>query len=99
MAKRIYQKNNNRAGKICISLILIAFMAVMSVQIVNLYQKNQECIEEQAELDAQIADEKARQVELEQYEKEINSRSSVESTARSKLGLVYEDEIIFKEEK
>ena len=40
-APRRRKKNNNRAGKLCIGMIVIAFGIVMSVQIIQIYQKDQ----------------------------------------------------------
>ncbi|MCI5872713.1 MAG: septum formation initiator family protein [Clostridiales bacterium] len=96
-AKRI-RKDNNRAGKICISMILIVFVIVMSVQIVKIYQKDQELIETQAEREAQLEEETARQQELEEYEAYTQTNEYIEDVAKSKLGLAYDNEIIFKEE-
>lgn len=98
MAAKKRRKDNNRAGKMCISMILVAFVAVMSVQIVKLYQKDQEYANKQAELEAQLEEETARQAELEDYEAYTQSQQYVEDVAKSKLGLAYDDEIIFKEE-
>ncbi len=91
-------KNNNRAGKRCISVILIAFVAVMSVQIVKIYQKDRELIEQEAELKEQFCEETERQQELEEYEAYTKSSEYIEDVAKSKLGLAYDNEIIFKEE-
>ncbi len=96
-AKRI-RKDNNRAGKICISMILIVFVIAMSVQIVKIYQKDQELIETQAEREAQLEEETARQQELEEYEAYTQTNEYIEDVAKSKLGLAYDNEIIFKEE-
>ena len=97
MATKKRRKDNNRAGKMCISMILVAFVAVMSVQIVKLYQKDQQYAAKQAELEAQLEEETARQAELEDYEAYTKSQQYVEDVAKSKLGLAYDDEIIFKE--
>ncbi len=91
------RKNDNRAGKRCIGLILVAFVAAMSVQIVNLYQKDQEYIRQQTELEDRLQEQIERQAELEQYEAYTQTPEYVEDIARSKLGLSYGDEIIFKE--
>ena len=96
--KRRKKYNNNRAGKTCISLILVAFVAVMSVQIVKLYQKDQEYIQQQAELEAELEAETDRQAELEEYEAYTGTLEYVEDVAQSNLGLVHENEIVFKEE-
>lgn len=93
------RKNDNRAGKFCISMIVLAFVAVMSVQIIRVYQKDQEYMEIQAELEAQLEDETIRQTELEEYETYTKSQQYIEDIAKSKLGLAYDNEIIFKEEK
>lgn len=91
------KSNNNRAGKVCISLILFAFVAVMSVQIVKLYQKDQEYAAKQTELEVQLEEETARAEEIEDYEAYTKSQQYVEDVAKSKLGLAHDNEIIFKE--
>lgn len=96
-AKRI-RKDNNRAGKLCISMILVVFVAVMSIQIVKTYQKDQELIRRQAELEAQLEEETERQQELEEYEAYTQTNEYIEDVAKSKLGLAYDNEIIFKKE-
>ena len=88
-AKKRKSNRNNRAGKICISMILVVFAAAMSVQIVKAYQKDQE---------VQLQDETARQEELQNYQSYTQSQEYVEDIAKSKLGLAYDNEIIFKEE-
>lgn len=97
-AKRRRTNQNNRAGKICISMILVVFVAVMSIQIVKIYQKDQEYAKKQAQLEAQLEDEMARQEELEDYQAYTQSKEYIEDIAKSKLGLAYDNEIIFKEE-
>lgn len=98
MASKKSKKNNNRAGKLCIGMILIAFVAVMSIQIVRIYQKDQEYAKQQEELELQLEEEMARQQELEDYETYTQSDEYIEDVAKSKLGLAYDNEIIFKEE-
>lgn len=91
------RKSNNRAGKLCISVILIAFVAVMSVQIIKIYQKDLEYAEQQAELEAQLEAEEERKEELEELEAYMQSQEGKEESAR-KYGFVYENDIVFKEE-
>lgn len=79
-------------------MILIVFVAVMSIQIVKIYQKDQEYIKKQQQLEAQLEEETARQEELEAYQAYTQSQEYVEDVAKSKLGLAYDNEIIFKEE-
>lgn len=93
------RKDNNRAGKLCIGIIVVAFVAVMSLQIAQIYQKDKTYQEKQAVLEQQLEEEQKRAEELEDYEAYTKSQQYVEDTAKSKLGLAYDDEIIFKETK
>ena len=92
------KKKNNRTGKHYIGMIVLAFVAVMSVQIVRVYQKDQEYISRQEELVQQLKDESERAGDLKEYEAYTKSQQYVEDTAKSKLGLAYDNEIIFKEQ-
>lgn len=96
--KRRKRYNNNRAGKMCISLILVAFVAVMSIQIVKLYQKDQEYIQQEEALREELEAETERQAELEEYQAYTGTPEYVEDVAHSNLGLVYDNEIVYKEE-
>jgi len=95
--KKSTRRDDNRVGKICIGIILIVFVAVMTVQINKVYQKDQEKIAEEQELREQLEYELLRQEELKEYEEYINSSEYVEDIAESKLGLLYENQIIFRE--
>lgn len=97
MSHRYKSQKANKAGKMCIIIILLAMVCVMSVQIVNLNEKNQQYIAQQKSLEKQKEAELARQQELEEYEAYTKTKEYVEEIAKSKLGLVYKDEIIFKE--
>ena len=89
--------DDNKIGKICISLCLIAFVAVMTIQIQKVYEKDQEKIAQEAELRQQLQEELDRQEELEEYQEYIESEEYIEDVAESKLGLLYENQIIFRE--
>ena len=92
------RRDDNRVGKICIGIILFVFVAVMTVQINKVYQKDQEKIAEEQELREQLQYELERQEELKEYQEYIKSSEYVEDIAESKLGLLYENQIIFREE-
>ena len=53
---------------------------------------------EAALLDSQIEAEKRRALEIQEFAKEVQTKGYIENVAREKLGLVYEDEILFKQE-
>ena len=99
MKGHMKHKKNSRAGKRCITMIALVFVAVMSIQIVRVYEKDQEYIQQEASLQKQLEDETARGEQLSNYETYTKSQQYVEDTAKSKLGLAYDNEIIFKEAK
>lgn len=94
---RYRRKKKNRAGRMSIACIVLFLLVVMSVQIMRLYEKNQEYIAKEAVLNEQLENETERRDEIADYEEYIGSQEYIEDTAKSKLGLVYENEIIFKE--
>ena len=61
--------------------------------------KDQEYIAKQADLEQQLSAEQDRQKELEAYETYTKSQQYVEDVAKSKLGLLYDNEVVFKEQK
>lgn len=95
--KKGTRRDDNRVGKICIGIILAVFVAVMTIQINKVYQKDQEKIAEEQELREQLQYELDRQEALEEYQEYIESPEYVEDIAESKLGLLYENQIIFRE--
>ena len=55
------KRKQKRNGRICISLIAIMFLVIMSVQIVKLYQKEQEYTAREKALTESLEDETERQ--------------------------------------
>lgn len=93
------KRKQKRNGRICISLIVVLFLIIMSVQIVKLYQKDQGDRERINALTDAYEDETERQNQLDNYEEYTKSQEYIEDQAKSKLGLTHENEIIFKEDK
>ena len=94
---RIRRRNKqNKSGIICISLIVLMLVAVMSVRIVSMYDKNESCKEkEHPSVCGTLFLE--RQQELKEYKEYVTTKEYIEQVAKTKLGLVYSNEIIFKE--
>lgn len=92
-----YQKKKNRMGRASIACIVVVLLLFMSIQIIKLYQKDQEYMAREAGLTEEFELETERAEKLSDYEKYIGSQEYVEDTAKSKLGMVYDNEIIFKE--
>ena len=64
----------------------------------RLKSKNAEYSARVAELQVRLEEEQRRATDLEDYEVYVNSDAYIEDTAKSKLGMLYDDEIIFREE-
>lgn len=92
------KKKENRMGKACVSGIVFMFLVVMSVQIVKLYKENQVQSARISELETQYEEATEEQKQLADYEQHIQSQEYIEEVAKSKLGLVYSNEIVFKEQ-
>ena len=96
--KAVYRKRRqNRFSMFLVSMVVVMILVVVAVKRIELsakMDKNQEKIEQ---LNGQIADEKARAEEIAEFEKYTHTKAYVEDVAHDKLGLVYEGEIIFRE--
>lgn len=92
------RKPQNRMSMMLVSLVVLILAGVVAVKSAQLQQKKEIYEVRQKELEAQIADEELRAEEIEEYRKYTQTKKYVEEVAKDKLGLVYEDEIVFKEE-
>lgn len=90
------KKRNNRIGMACVSIIVLAIFLIIMVRGVELRSRVLEYERMETALEKQITDEEKRTKELEEYEKYTKTDKYVEEIAKEKLGLVYEDEILFK---
>lgn len=96
MSKR---RAKRRGGTLSVSIIVIAFLVVMVVQVVQLKQKESTYAAQKAELEKQYTKESERADEIESMQQYMQSDQyiEIEDIAKSKLGLAYDNEIIFKE--
>ncbi|MCC8168384.1 MAG: septum formation initiator family protein [Clostridiales bacterium] len=90
-------RKGQRAGVASIGIVVMVFMVIMGAQIVRLNNKLDEKEARLSELQEQYEEELLRTSELEELEAYMQSDEYIEEMARSKLGLVYDDEIIYKE--
>lgn len=88
--------SRHKRSILCISSVIVLLVAVVSVSGVTLQAKNKAYIAQEQELQKQIDEEKARAQEIEELEQYVGTDEYVEQTAKDKLGLVHEGEIIFK---
>ena len=99
MAKQAaYQKDRqSRFGIFMVAMVVMLLSIVVAVKGVELKQKLAVNQAREASLQEQIQAEEQRALEIEEYGKEIQTKKYVEQIAKEKLGLVYEGEIVFKE--
>ncbi len=102
MARRrvAYRKRNqNRLSMMLVTLVVLMLVVVVAAKSVELQGKLDAKAMEEQQLDSQIAAENARTESITEFGKEVQTKGYIEDVAREKLGLVYEDEILFKEGK
>lgn len=85
-------------GSMAIVAIVLVMLCFVSVSTIGLRVQNMNKQERIKELNAQIAAEEKRAEEIEEYGKYVQTKKYAEEVAKERLGLVYEDEIIFKAE-
>lgn len=93
------KRRQNRFSMFLVSLVVVMIMVVVAFRSMGLQQKIDEKTAELNRIEEQIAAEEQRAREIEEYSKEVKTKGFIENMAREKLGLVYEDEILFKEGK
>lgn len=100
MARKVaYRKRNqNRMGMLLVTVVVLMMLVVVTVKSVELKEKRAAYIVKEEALMQEIAAQEARAEEIEEYEKYTQTKKFVEEVAKEKLGLVYEGEIIFKDE-
>lgn len=96
--KAAYQKKRqNRTGMLLITTVVLLMLVVVAVKSVELREKRSFYAAKEEALMQEIAEEEARTEKIAEFEKYTQTKKYVEEVAKEKLGLVYEDEIIFKD--
>ena len=102
MARRqrvAYRKRvQNRFSMFLATLVVVLILVLVGVKSIELRDKIDQKRTEAAQLEAQIEAEMQRTLEIEALGKEVQTKGYIEDVAREKLGLVYEDEILFKQD-
>ena len=101
MARRSQEKlsRGNRRGMVVIAGVVAVLLVVLMVQSRQISVKNASYESQKEELTQKLQDEELRSGEIDKLKDYVNSTEFIEKMAREKLGLVYDDEIIFKAEK
>lgn len=97
--KAAYRKKlQNRFSMFLVTLVVLVLLVVVGIRAYGLTQKREELLTRQAEVEALIEKEKLEALEIEEYGKYTQTLKFYEEMAKKKLGLVYDDEIIFIQE-
>ncbi|MBS5324017.1 MAG: FtsB family cell division protein [Blautia hansenii] len=75
----------------------VLFIAMMTMSL-NLQQQISDCKTEMKEVQSQIDEENERTKEIDETKERMDTDEYVAEVAREKLGLVKDNEIVFKEE-
>ena len=92
------KRNQNRFSMFLVSLVVVMILILVQAGSIELQQKIDIKAAEEEQLRAAIAEEERRTLEIAEFGKEVQTKGYIENVAREKLGLVYENEILFKEE-
>ena len=93
------KKRQNRMGMLLVTTVVLMMLLVVTVKSVELRERRSTYMAREEALLQEIEAEQARTEEIEEYGKYTQTKKFVEEVAKEKLGLVYEGEIIFKDEK
>lgn len=98
MARRVVfrRKRQNHFAMILVVILVTMFCSVVVIKSMQLQKKRDEYNKKIESLNSQIEEQKERTKELEEYEKYTKTTKYVEEVAKDKLGLVYEDEVVFE---
>lgn len=91
------KKRQNKFGMFLVTTVVAMLLIVVAVKSLELRQKLEVYQEKEQILLEQIEQEKEREKEIEEYEKYTQTKKYIEEIAKDKLGLVHDNEIIFRE--
>ncbi|MDR1801791.1 MAG: septum formation initiator family protein [Lachnospiraceae bacterium] len=94
--KRRRLRQRKRLGRAMVGG-LVAIFIVMTVVFCgkDLWKKNQSFVAQETQLKKEIEKEEARKQEIDELEAYMQSDAYVEEVAKQKLGLAYENEVLF----
>lgn len=93
------KRNENRLGMTMAISAILMITVVVGINSLSLKQKQEKYAAREQELLMLIDEEEARTEELKELETYTKTKKYAEEVAKDKLGLVYENEIIFQENK
>lgn len=92
------KKRQNRFGMFLVSIAVIMMLVVVAFKSAELRAKKEAYHQKELVLQQQIEAEEERALEIEEFEKYTQTKKYIEEVARDKLGLVYDGDVLFKDE-
>lgn len=92
------KRNQNRLSMVLVALVVTLITVAVAMRSVELTQRRDELTQKEQELNQQKLAEQQRAEEIEEFRKYTQTKRYVEEVAKDKLGLMYEGEVLFKEE-
>jgi len=89
-------KPANFGSMILVSIVVVMVLVVIFFKNQELDTKKNALLKKESYLLEQIDAQNERSEEIEEYRKYMQTKQYIEDMAKSKLGLVYKDEIIFE---
>ncbi len=89
----------NRLGMYAIAIIVFVMLVALLSQSWSLRAENAAYAAQIDDLQQELQDEEVRAEEIDELSEYLNSDEYIEKLAREKLGLVYEDDVIYRVEK
>ncbi|MDY5846342.1 MAG: septum formation initiator family protein [Bariatricus sp.] len=87
---------SHKRSVLAISGIIIMLSAVIVIHGMTLQSRNKEYMAQEAELMAQLEDEQERSEEIDELKDYVGTDEYIEDVAKEKLGLIKQNEILFK---
>ncbi|MCI8836065.1 MAG: septum formation initiator family protein [Ruminococcus sp.] len=88
----------HKRSVVTVFVVLGMLAAVLYVNAMNLYARNEVYKQQEAELQGQIKEQKQRSEEVKKYEEYVKTDDYIKDVAEEKLGLVDPNEILFQPE-
>ncbi|HHT88325.1 MAG TPA: septum formation initiator family protein [Clostridiales bacterium] len=92
------RRNKKGTGTGIIVFVVLCIFGIVAFGKIRLEEKKKDLDNTIKKLESQINDEKERALDIKNLEAYVQTKKYIEQIAREKLGLVYDYEIIFKEE-
>lgn len=92
------KRSQNKFSMFLVTVVVLMVLIVVTVRNSQIREKVDSYNVRLEQLNTQIEKEQARTQEIEEYGKYTQTKKFVEEVAKEKLGLVYENEIIYKQE-